>query len=366
MVYWRIPFMMLAVVNLLIGMWAGLLRMGWNFPGTTLAVHHGAIMVGGFLTTLIALEKAVPLKRGIVLVIPLVSALSLMMIIPGYYQQGLFFLLAGSVGLFLIHGYYLYLYPRDFSATLMMMGAMCLVVGNTMLLQQQFYPAAFPWWMGFLLLTITGERLELSKFLPVSKNNKYLLVGFLFLFVVGIIIPFHGVGKYFSGMALLGVAVWMMRHDVMRIGIRKEGLTRFSSIALVLANGWLILEGLLLMTLPETNLSYDMLVHVFFVGYAFAMIFAHGPIILPGVLGIGLKPYHPILYFWLFLVQGSLLLRVGADAFANLEGRRISGILTVVGILLFFMTLVAQVIRSRQTAKVAQYLAGGGERGRLN
>lgn len=345
----RIPFMILAMGNLIAGMWAGLIRMGWNLPATPIAVHHGAIMVGGFLTTLIALEKAVPLKRNFVLIVPLISALSLTMTIPGYFQPGLFFLLAGSVGLFLIHGYYLYLYPRDLSVAMMLIGASCLVIGNAMLVRKQFYPAAFPWWMGFLLLTVTAERLELSKFLPVSKNTKYFLIGFLTFFLAGIIIPFHEAGKYLSGTALISIAVWMLKYDVISIGLKKEGLTRFSAVALLLANCWLILEGILLMTLPETVFSYDILVHVFFIGYAFSMIFAHGPIILPGVLGITLRPYRPILYGWLFLVQGSLLLRVISDAIDNPEFRKISGILSAVGILLYFITLVVLVIRARMS-----------------
>ena len=353
MVYLRIPFMLLAVVNLLAGLWSGLILIGWNLPVAPLAVHHGAIMVGGFLATLIALEKVIPLKRNLLLIIPLISALSLLMTIPGYFQTGLVFLLIGSIGLFLIQTYYWYTYPRDLSIVLMVVGACCLVIGNAMLINRQFYPAAFPWWMGFLLLTITGERLELSKFLPVSKNNKYFLLSFLFLFLVGIIIPFHGAGKYFSGAALVCISVWMLKHDVISIGLRKEGLTRFSSTALLLANAWLFIEGMLMITLPDSMFSYDILVHSFFIGYAFSMIFAHGPIILPGVLGITLKPYHPILYGWLFLVQGSLLFRVGSDAFGSIEGRKVSGILTGIGILLYFITLVALVIRANYRARVA-------------
>ena len=61
----RVPFMLVAVINLIAGMWAGLIRLGWELPVAVIAVHHGAIMVGGFLTTLIALEKAIPLKRNV-------------------------------------------------------------------------------------------------------------------------------------------------------------------------------------------------------------------------------------------------------------------------------------------------------------
>jgi len=352
MSYWRIPFMLAAVFNLIAGIWAGLIRLGWELPLTPVAVHHGAIMVGGFLSTLIALEKAIPLKRKLPLLVPVVSALSLLMVVPGYYQVGLYFLVAGSIGLLIIHAYYLYLYPRDLSIMLMLLGACCLIIGNAMLISTQFYAAVFPWWMGFLLLTITAERIELSKFLPVSVSARYLLLSFLALFLVGVIIPFHGMGKYFSALAMMGIALWMLNHDVMRIGLKKQGLTRFSSIALLVANGWLIVNGLLLITLPDTAYSYDMLVHVFFIGYTFAMIFAHGPIILPGVLGITAKPFHDILYVWLFLVQGSLLFRLVADSVLNPEWRKWSGIFSGIGILLYFITLVVLVVRERHYARV--------------
>src|SRR6478609_9043629 len=124
--------MMLAVVNLLAGIWAGLHRLGWDLPLAPFAVHHGAIMVGGFLTTLIALEKAAPLKRKFLLIIPFISALSIIMVVPGYFNQGLLFLITGSVGLLAVHAYYLYVYPKDLSGLLMLMGASCLVVGNVM------------------------------------------------------------------------------------------------------------------------------------------------------------------------------------------------------------------------------------------
>lgn len=344
--------MLAAILNLIAGIWAGLIRLGWDLPMTPVAVHHGAIMVGGFLTTLIALEKAIPLKRRLAFFVPFFSGLSLIMVVPGYFHVGLYFLLAGSAGLFLIQVSYLYLHPRDLSMILMAVGAGCLIVGNSMLMYKQFYPAAFPWWMGFLLFTITAERLELSKFLPVTKNAKHLLLFFLGLFLTGLLVPFHGMGKYFSALAMTSVAIWMLQHDVIRIGLKKEGLTRFSSVALLIANSWLIIHSVLLITLPDAAYSYDILVHSFFIGYTFAMIFAHGPIILPGVLGITTKPYHPVLYGWLFLVQGSLLLRLIADSFLSTDVRKVSGILTGLGILLYFVTLFVLVVRERIHVKV--------------
>jgi hypothetical protein len=354
MILWRIPFMLTAVLNLIVGIWAGLIRMGWDIPGTPVAVHHGAIMVGGFLSTLIALEKAIPLKQKLALVVPVICALSLVIVLPGFYHVGLFFLIAGSIGLFIIHAFYLYLHPRDLSIALMMVGAGCLIVGNAMLLKTQFYPASFPWWMGFLLFTITAERIELSKFLPVPIIKRYFLLVLLGLFLLGLLIPFHGWGKYFSSIALLGIAVWMLRYDIIRIGLRKSGLTRFSSVALLIANGWLIIMGIILVTLPDTAYSYDMLIHGFFIGYTFAMIFAHGPIILPGVLGITDKPFHPILYLWLLLVQGSLMLRLIADSLIQSEWRQWSGVFSGFGILLYFITLIVLVMRNQLIVRISK------------
>lgn len=341
----RIPFMMLAVLNLLLGMWAGLIRMGWSLPLSEVAVHHGAMIVGGFLTTLILLEKVVPLKRKWLLALPLISALSVIMSIPGYFQLGLLFLLAGGICLAMLFSYYLYRFPKDFSIVLMWVGSCCLVAGNIVLFTGRFYPAAFPWWMGFLLLVISGERLELSKFLPVTKSNKYVLVAILIVFLIGLVLPFHLTGQYVSGVALVALSIWMLRHDVIGVGLRKSGLTRFSAVALMLANAWLLTEGLLLIILRPAPLSYDILVHVFFIGYAFSMIFAHGPIILPGVLGISAKPYHAVLYGWVFLVQLSLLFRVIFDAIGFLEGRMVTGIIMGGAILCYFGTLIVLVMR---------------------
>ena len=143
----------------------------------------------------------------------------------------------------------------------------------------------------------------------------------------------------------------MLRHDVIRIGLRKKGLTRFSSVALLIANGWLIINGILLVSMPDTAYTYDILIHSFFIGYTFAMIFAHGPIILPGVLGITSKPFHPILYVWLFLVQGSLLFRLIADSLVIAEWRKWSGVFSGIGILLYFITLVVLVFSDRVQVK---------------
>lgn len=62
----RLPLMALALLALLLGLWAVLLRLGWRLPPLTpqLILLHGPLMVAGFLGTLISLERAVALSQS--------------------------------------------------------------------------------------------------------------------------------------------------------------------------------------------------------------------------------------------------------------------------------------------------------------
>ncbi len=57
--------MALSVFGLLMGLWGGLVRLGWllPLPHSNLVSQHGALMLSGFLGALIALERAVTLER---------------------------------------------------------------------------------------------------------------------------------------------------------------------------------------------------------------------------------------------------------------------------------------------------------------
>ncbi len=352
MLKFRIPFMIFASINLLVGMLAGLIRIGWNFSVTSIGVHHGAIMVGGFLGTLILLEKVIPLKRKTLFVFPFINALGLLIVVPGFYQLGQVFLLIGALGLLIVFILYFKQQPRDLSIVVMMVGACCQMIGHFMLISKQFYPMAFPWWMAFILFIIVGERVELSKFLPVTRKNKTMLISFLSLFLVGLFFPFHGIGKYLSGLALILIAIWLMRHDVISIAIKKEKLTRFSGIALLTGCISLLVTGFFLISLPDIPFAYDAIVHTFFLGFAFTMIFAHGPIILPGVLGLNVKPYHSSLYLPLITLVLSLFLRLLVDlAIMPYFVRLWSGWISVGSILLYFILLLAHTVRNAPHAK---------------
>lgn len=342
----HIPFLLFAFINLFVGILAGLIRIGWDIPVSGITVHHGAIMVGCFLGSLILLEKAIPLKKNVLLVFPFVNALGLLMIVPGFYRFGQGCLVIGALGLLFIFLLY-YKKQPDQPGALMIVGALCLLTGNLLLIAKQFYPMIFPWWMGFILFTIVGERIELSKFLPVTRVQKIVLTFFLCMYLAGVLTAFHGMGRFFSGLALVLVATWLMRFDVIAIGLRKSGLTKFSAMSLLTGCVALLGTGIFLIVLPDMPYAYDVTVHMFFLGFAFSMIFAHGPIILPGVLGLSVKPYHPLLYVPLFTLSISLWLRVLADLSVVPNSLRLwSGWISAGSILLYFMVLASTVLTS--------------------
>jgi hypothetical protein len=346
-----IPFLLFAFANLIFGMYAGLGRMGWTITFREGYLHHGAIMVGGFLGTLIALEKIIPLKKRSLLVIPLLSGISIFFLWAGSFLVGVSLLLLASAGLIIVYIIYLNR-QQDLYMWIMLFSAVFLFTGNAVLLSKKFYPIALPWWMAFVLFTIVSERLELSKFLPVTKKQKLALVLFAALFVVGVLMPFHSIGNYISGLALILVGTWLMKFDVIRINLRKSGLTKFSGVSLLAGYIALVFTGVFLIALPNVALAYDATVHTFFLGFVITMIFAHGPIILPGVLGLSVKPFHPALYAPLSLLLFSLLVRISADLnIISINFQLVSGYLSGVSILLYFFTLIFVTIRLLRHAK---------------
>src|SRR5581483_6277980 len=59
-----------------LGLWSGLARLGVPLPGglPALAEHHAALMISGFLGTLISLERAVALGRSWAYAAPVLSS----------------------------------------------------------------------------------------------------------------------------------------------------------------------------------------------------------------------------------------------------------------------------------------------------
>jgi hypothetical protein len=174
----------------------------------------------------------------------------------------------------------------------------------------------------------------------------------LVIFVIGVLFSFHGIGNLISGLALIAISIWLMRNDVIGINLKNQYLPKFVAIALLCGYVALLLTGVFFFSLSDQWLTYDAIVHSFFLGFVFSMIFAHGPMILPGIMGIVATPFHKILYLWLLLLQVSWLARVFSDIAMTLDIRKLSGLLSALAILGYFITMAILTIRSQRYAKV--------------
>lgn len=328
----------LVLLSLLAAIWSGWLRIGWAFPMTQSAAQHGALMVGSFLSTLIFLERAVTFKQKWVLLLPFVNGLSGVFFLLGQTSAALLCLIAGSAGFWIMCAYFIYKYEELYYYAFFA-GAFCLLAGNVILYKTNFYPNAVNWWMAFLLLTIVAERLELSRFLSLSKGQKAWLVASLGACLATLFVPFHWYGNILFAGTLAAVAGWLLLNDMARRSLKVKGQHRYSALLLLVGYGWLLVTAAGLVLGHRFAFGYDAALHSFFIGFVFSMIFSHAPIILPAVLKLPVKLFRPSLYAWFILLQGALILRIIGDVVTDVSIRRVGGLLNGVAMLLFFINV---------------------------
>ena len=86
---WRVSLLVLGFASLAFGVAGGLVRLGASIPAPAGAIAlHGALMVSGFLGTVIALERAVALGRLWAYAAPLASGLAGVCLVLGFATQG--------------------------------------------------------------------------------------------------------------------------------------------------------------------------------------------------------------------------------------------------------------------------------------
>jgi hypothetical protein len=350
--------MFMAGLALLAGLWGGVQRIGWALPNITLYLpaQHGPLMVSGFLGTLISLERAVALSqfqngRRIYYLVPLLAglgAVALILTIDPLIARALASLAA--LGLVLI---FVVICRLQWTADHLVMGlgALLWLVGNGLWLANLPLYQVVPWWAGFLILTIAGERLELGRVLLHKRNTRLLFLITVVIFLAGLLLSLiaFDAGMRLAGLGLVALGLWLLRFDIARRTIRQTGLVRFIAACLLLGYAWLVAGGALWLLYGGQYLAgpvYDAMLHMLFMGFVFSMIFGHAPIIVPALLGVQV-PYTPLFYLHLSLLHLSLLLRMAGDLCLWLPGRRWGGMLNGVVVLLFLLVTVGTIVRGR-------------------
>lgn len=345
---WRPLLMLLALLGLGVGVLAGLARMG-GFPFTKphWPAFHGPLMVGGFLGTLIGLERAVALRSRLSFIPPVLSAAAtLVFIFGGPPKAGILLLVLASVGFVLVTFALFRRQPAVFTAV-MGAGSTAWFVGNLLWAFGRSFVDVVPWWQGFLVLTIVAERLELSQSLRARNAGKGTFLLSVALYLAGLLLsPLHPAGIRMAGAGSLAVALWLLRYDIARHTVRVPGLPRFVALCLLVGYGWLGVAGVGMLAGPFSGLWYDAVLHAIFLGFVFSMIFAHAPTIFPAVMGLGVG-FSPVFYLHFLLLHLSLLVRVLGDLTGEMALRRLGGIGNGLAIALFFGSTLIAILQTR-------------------
>lgn len=348
----RLPFMAFAGMALVAGVATGLRRAGVDVSalGHAGPADHGPLMVVGFLGTLIGLERAVALGRPWVYAGPLLTGTgALARLVGAPPSVGAALAVAGSAILVAALATVLLRQRALFLAT-MTVAALCWLAGNLRWLADGASMHAVSWWVAFLVLTIAAERLELTRLLPVARGSRATFVAIVLAFVAAV--GAGGFGSAFgarpSGVALVLLAAWLVRHDLARRTIRHDGLPRFTAACLLTGYAWLAAAGVLLVVSGPVVAGpwYDAVVHAIVLGFVFAMIFGHAPIVFPAVLGVAI-PYRARFYAHLVALHASLLVRIAGDVAGAASVRQWGAALNAAALALFAASTVAAVVEAR-------------------
>ncbi len=352
-----VPLLFVAFLALVVGLWAGLLRLGWSWPSLRpqLPMAHGPLMIGGFLGTLIGLERAVALRSlvprgGVAFLAPLATAIgALLLVLQPRAIPAAGLLTLGSLGLVVVLMRIYRLQPLLYTAVLVL-AAVLWLIGNLVWLGGRPLAEVSLWWMAFLVLTIAGERLELSRLLQPGPGVRWSFLSMVVLLVLGcgVAMVAYAAGVRLFGLGLLGLALWLLRYDIARQRLGAGGQARYIAVALRVGFGWLGVGGGLALGYGGMTAGpyYDAILHAVLVGFVFSMVFAHALLIFPAVVGRRLD-YRSSFYLPLLLLHMALVVRIAGDLGRMAAWRFWGGLANALAIVFFFVVMMLTVVTSR-------------------
>jgi hypothetical protein len=340
-----IPIVLVTVGLMLIGLWAGMARMGISGVRSPHILTHGSLMVSAVLGTLICLERAVALIgvlpsrwAWLAFLAPFFNAIGGILLVTGWQDHlAMMLILLASGGLIAIFVVIMTVHPSTDTA-LMMLGAIALLVGNGLWFTGSPIFELVHWWIAFLILTIIGERLELSRIRKITPRQRWYLITIILFYFGSVVLTLVDLvwGTRLGGIGYILMAWWLFRYDIARITVQHNGLPKFVAICLLSGYVWMGIGGIIALWQGAlyAGLLYEAFLHAILVGFVMSMIFGHAPIIIPALTGRSVQ-FNRILYVPLLLLHTSLILRIASDITLWVSGRQWGGIFNVVAILLF-------------------------------
>ncbi|MGZ5651802.1 MAG: hypothetical protein ACXWG8_15865 [Usitatibacter sp.] len=352
----RLALLALAVVSLIAGVAGGLARLGIALPVPTAVASHGALMISGFLGTVIGLERAVALGIPLAFGAPIASGLGSVLLLLGITAAGQALWLAAPL---LLLGASLAIVARQAAlhTVVLAFGAAAWAIGNVLHWAGASADVAASWWFAFLVLTIAAERLEMARLMKPRPLARPLFLAAMTALVAGAaassLDPAAGARAF--GLALVALAAWLFTFDIARRTAMTGGFSRYAAIALLGGYGWLAVAGLAWAVMPYKGLVLrDAAIHALGLGFVFSMILAHAPLVVLVVARMRMH-FVPFFYVPLAMPHLSLLLRLAAGA-ADAGLRQWGGMLNAATLLVFAATMIHSLrLGSRAAPRVSAH-----------
>lgn len=349
------PLLLALVASaLLSGVAGGLLRAGLALPAiddqpwvVPALLAHAALMIGGFLGTVIGIERAVAVRLPLAFVAPMASGAGAMCLLAGQARAGHGLLLLAAL-VFTAVNVVIVRRQRAAHTGLLLVGAFAWLVGNGLALLGDRSLATLSWWYAFLVLTIAAERLEMTRLMQRRPGATLAFHAVVVLLVMGAATT--GVaaqaGGVLYGAALALLALWLMVHDIARRTVRATGLSRYMAVCLLGGYGWLLVAGIAWAGMALGHPLRDAALHALGLGFVLSMVMGHAPVIVPAVARVKLQFGWPF-YVPLALLHATLLLRLAGGVVDDaLRGLGAAG--NAVAMAWFALTVLGAIVAWRR------------------
>ncbi len=315
---WARPALVaLVAFSLLAGLAGGLMRAGvpiigwlpaaWILPAASL---HAALMVCGFLGTVIGIERAVALHAPWAFLAPLASASGAVCLMLGQTWPGMALIVLAGATFVLVN---VFIVGRQAArhTWLLLASALIWLLGNVRFMHHGLANGTLLAWLGFLVLTIAAERLEMTRLMRVRPWSTPSLGACLALLLAGIVLAEwqDQAALLLWGLGLLALSAWLISFDIARHTIKAEGLSRYMAACLLLGYAWLGVSGLCWMGMGLGMATRDAALHALGLGFIISMVMGHAPVILPAVARVKLH-FDARFYLPLALLHASVLVRL--------------------------------------------------------
>jgi len=302
---------------LLTGIAGGLVRAGVAWPepaaGAWLApavLAHAQLMICGFLGSVIGIERAVAVRQRWAYAAPLASSVSGLLVLAAAPAAAAW-LGVVAAAVFVAVNVRVLMRQRAAHTGWLLIGSLAWLAGSVLHLLGAGADAVVPWWLAFLVLTIVAERLEMTRLTRRRRGAAPALdalLGALLLACLAATLGLRWAGVLY-GIALLGLAGWLLQFDIARRTVHAQGLSRYMAWCLLGGYAWLAVSGLAWAGAALGAPSRDAALHALTLGFVVSMMFGHAPVILPAVAGVKLK-FGRAFYLPLALLHASLAVRL--------------------------------------------------------